>query len=618
MSTYDVFISYRRDGGEQSAKSIYDRLKEQGYKVFLDIETLRSGAFNEKLYKVIDECQDVLVILSPNALDRCHNEDDWVRLEIVHALKSGKNVIPIMLRGFSFPADLPQDMESLPFQNGVQASVEFFDAFMGKLYQFLKSKLILRRRFYNNLSWRRSVIAVITSLLIVVGIWGASVILKQKSVESGSYPITKEDKNEVNQMLFFLEANIATIDNMYLTMEGAYDACKNYLLKKSGSGYSELVATLNHTLETLTSQSSQGQALSSDLLTALADTQINTGDLTAITTIPGDLLESYKPTLSFLLFAMNPENIFDDVSRNKIVEINQELNQVQSDLLFVNLNQLMLPVDDEALKDFRLDFLPTTYVLSNKLDKWTRDEVRLKSQEEAAYTQQEKLLNEYAQIVGDNNVDFMSEKQVLIDMLIAGGLSKEEAEAHVESTLDKTQAIRNDQEKLDQLNAELQEGKERIREKFAPVETDDPYYVWAKGLRFLYANMPEDAIKAFQFHMMQLKDSDENVLVYVPAAIRFVNQMGQTGVDYGVMVIGYEQVDAPHKEYKIGDIVIAVNQVPTEHFTGYQNEVSKIPKGESYVSTILRADENGQLQVIDVTIIPGQTRVALLDMAEEE
>ena len=56
---YDIFISYRRDGGDTLAQLIYDRLTDRGYSVFLDIESLRSGKFNEKLFSVIDECRDV-------------------------------------------------------------------------------------------------------------------------------------------------------------------------------------------------------------------------------------------------------------------------------------------------------------------------------------------------------------------------------------------------------------------------------------------------------------------------------------------------------------------------------------------------------------------------------
>lgn len=40
---YDVFISYRRDGGESTAKILRDKLSELGYQVFFDVESLRSG-----------------------------------------------------------------------------------------------------------------------------------------------------------------------------------------------------------------------------------------------------------------------------------------------------------------------------------------------------------------------------------------------------------------------------------------------------------------------------------------------------------------------------------------------------------------------------------------------
>ena len=79
---YDVFISYRRDGGEYTARVIYDKLTELGYSVFFDVESLRSGDFNTKLYDVIDSCKDFIIVLSPNALDRCVNKGDWVKNEI--------------------------------------------------------------------------------------------------------------------------------------------------------------------------------------------------------------------------------------------------------------------------------------------------------------------------------------------------------------------------------------------------------------------------------------------------------------------------------------------------------------------------------------------------------
>ena len=110
---YQIFISYRRDGGESLAALLYERFARKGYDVFYDVESLRSGDFNEKLLSVIEKCEDVLLILPPGGLDRCiTDENDWVKREIEHAMKCKKNIIPIMMRNFVFPDNLPERRNS--------------------------------------------------------------------------------------------------------------------------------------------------------------------------------------------------------------------------------------------------------------------------------------------------------------------------------------------------------------------------------------------------------------------------------------------------------------------------------------------------------------------------
>ncbi len=40
---YDIFISYRRDGGDMTALYLYERLTHMGYRVAYDFETLLNG-----------------------------------------------------------------------------------------------------------------------------------------------------------------------------------------------------------------------------------------------------------------------------------------------------------------------------------------------------------------------------------------------------------------------------------------------------------------------------------------------------------------------------------------------------------------------------------------------
>jgi hypothetical protein len=140
--SYDIFISYRHEGGETMAILLHDRLTAKGYNVFLDVESLNSGKFNSQLLKVIENCKDVISVLSKNSLDRCVNEDDWVLMELSHAFKHGKNIIPFMLRGFEWTENLPEGIAELPLQNGVNAKHnEYFDASVERLItKFLESK----------------------------------------------------------------------------------------------------------------------------------------------------------------------------------------------------------------------------------------------------------------------------------------------------------------------------------------------------------------------------------------------------------------------------------------------------------------------------------------------
>ncbi len=139
MRKYDVFISYRRDGGADTAKNIRDSLVEKGYRVFFDLESLRAGPFNSCLLEVIEEADDFVLILPPAGLDRCNAETDWVRIEIEHAIATNRTIIPVMLKGFEFPDVLPAQIDRIRHMNGIKADIEFYDAYIKKLISFLTS-----------------------------------------------------------------------------------------------------------------------------------------------------------------------------------------------------------------------------------------------------------------------------------------------------------------------------------------------------------------------------------------------------------------------------------------------------------------------------------------------
>lgn len=112
VEKYDIFISYRRTSFK-TANLVASRLKSAGHSVFIDTESMHSGKFDSQLFTRIENCKDFVLILTPDTLDRCYDENDWVRKEILHAIKFNKNIIPVLFKNFTWPETLPSGMQGL-------------------------------------------------------------------------------------------------------------------------------------------------------------------------------------------------------------------------------------------------------------------------------------------------------------------------------------------------------------------------------------------------------------------------------------------------------------------------------------------------------------------------
>ena len=51
---YDIFISYRREGGIDSAVALQSTLRQMHYRAFLDVDGLHAGKFDEALLRHIE------------------------------------------------------------------------------------------------------------------------------------------------------------------------------------------------------------------------------------------------------------------------------------------------------------------------------------------------------------------------------------------------------------------------------------------------------------------------------------------------------------------------------------------------------------------------------------
>lgn len=170
--SYDIFISYRRKGaGAGVAGEIQTKLQNLGYKVFLDVDNIGSGAFPEQIDNAIRQCKDFLLILSPGMLDRCADEEDWVRHEIVLAKNYGKNIIGVSLPGYVMPeaSELPEPLRSIPEIQVFLWSHEYRHASLEKIVENLVATGEKKKRVHRTLAFGFSgvVVAVIAVWMLV-------------------------------------------------------------------------------------------------------------------------------------------------------------------------------------------------------------------------------------------------------------------------------------------------------------------------------------------------------------------------------------------------------------------------------------------------------------------
>ena len=148
---YDVFISYRHDSGQYLALLLYRCLSEKGLSVFWDYESLRAGHYEEQIYEVLDQCKNVIMIVSPGCIDRLKEDGDWVRKEIAYVFKNNNkkidrqktNVIMAAMEGEEFPQEkdadkLPEDVRELVKFNGIPCPVAYFDGAIKRLFDNIK------------------------------------------------------------------------------------------------------------------------------------------------------------------------------------------------------------------------------------------------------------------------------------------------------------------------------------------------------------------------------------------------------------------------------------------------------------------------------------------------
>lgn len=527
---YDIFISYRRAGGIDSAVALQSLLHRMHYRVFLDVDGLHNGRFDESLLKHIHDCKDFLLVLSPHALDRCSEEGDWVRTEIEYAMSLGKNIVPIICDGGDaaerLQADLPESLTSLPRYQVLQTNLVQLQA----MTQLLRSHLTARP--HN--STRGFLIGAAAAIIVCIAAFFAAGALRDYL---STFPRTAAEKNYVSQAIALQGNNLMVYNVAQRAYLEVLDDCTQYLSGSPNITRTELSENLYRAMDVISAQTNAVQDADSALISGLQDSPINTADLGAMDDYLLSCLNELYSHLMLLEFHMLDDPYIPMASKTLWISCYQEQAEITAKNMILGINEQFLPVSDEALRPLRTTTLPLLSHLYHG-QPW------LSSQDEIET--QLGLLNQYERDINDRLRSDVSINEATLEYqmqlgVIRDAVSDAEAPAEVRS-----------QYELDRVE------KDQFYALHAPLATDSPDELFTKATMFLSRDMPNEALEAFELFSLS---GAPNAAAVGYAASQFVMAQRITGVTSGIIVNIYEPNKAPQPGIMIGDVIFSVNGV---------------------------------------------------------
>ncbi len=178
-----IFLSYRRADASHATGRIYDRLCDRfnEHDIFFDIDAIPLGTdFVEKIEESVSACDLMLVVIGPDWLTakdgagkrRLDDPKDYVRLEILAALKRDIPIIPVFVEGATAPRgeQLPDDLQALARRHGARISHAGFGPDTEQLVRGIEVQLkeINRARLARELDQRRDQLLAHTPPAMVI------------------------------------------------------------------------------------------------------------------------------------------------------------------------------------------------------------------------------------------------------------------------------------------------------------------------------------------------------------------------------------------------------------------------------------------------------------------
>lgn len=573
---YDIFVSYRRTSFE-SARLIAEQLRSAGFTVFFDVETLRSGKFNEQLYKVIEKCNDFIVVLPENALDRCSDEEDWVRRETCYAMQCRKNIIPVMLANFTWPDPMPQGMEELRNYQAITAtSHEYFDLAMKRLLGYLKSKPHKKHR-----KFLLSMAAVVIVLVVcaVIGYFSFRLLAIPVCTETGN---TITQSMGVVSLLGDVNANLYKDWNEFYRKKNDKDNPVRIAERKS-----MMYQTLEHyqkETERLRAQKAPVFELSDYRTFLLGLYNVNTIELQAFTQYYHLLFDAIDDAIDFL------RSVLDDDTANsysqKMAEVHFEGFQYMLNALYYDYLEFMSLLPSKALEVHKKlapqwKHYPNGTPMNLSREEYERFQEKEMNKYDDLLRSVQKSNNQAESDVEDlqhrldNIEDMMNSNAKQREQILA--YTEEQLEAQREMVKAKQALVEKQKQDFEDFDKEYVEMYEGLKGKYQLEKDDDPNYMWKK-IRLWSNLIPKNLESRKQIEQMgvdftssitlELILEDLNLLLadfetyyppskaFLPSVKAFYEEIAQSKRPMaGVLVFNFKD-DEAHPLLKVGDIIV--------------------------------------------------------------
>ena len=177
-----IFISYRREDTQPVAGRLSDHLRQEfgDQNVFRDSSSIPAGNdFRKALFQAIKESDVVLVLIGDGWLNaakegqrRLDDPGDYVRLEVLAALKWGVSVIPVIVEQANMPSaeGLPRAIRNLAFRQATPLRDSDFAHDVAKIVGWIRGGDVPGYHGYRKTSYLFNVILAVVTLFLVA-IW---------------------------------------------------------------------------------------------------------------------------------------------------------------------------------------------------------------------------------------------------------------------------------------------------------------------------------------------------------------------------------------------------------------------------------------------------------------